>query len=334
MRKSIRTALYIPCILFLYISIFHYHNTTTQPVEAQFFNENQSIILSTNPSHPGPLSPVTIRAQSGTIDTNRAFFTWFINQKKVAEGNGINEIRTTTGNEGVNKNIKVIATLSSGQTITEEMNISSDFVDLIWESEGYSQPFYQGRTPLLPHTLGKIVALPYVYTRAGTLINPNDLYYTWTFNNNVMTSRSGLGRNIFYNDLSPRNNAISVQVSDSTGAIRATSYINVNRETPEILVYQDHPIFGVLYTSSLFESIQLRTPEIVLKAEPLGFSVTNIFENDLRINWNVNKQQTESPEKNKIGISALPGTSGTISVSASHDKALYQRAITNIQLRF
>src|SRR3989344_2819964 len=65
-------------------------------------------------------------------------------------------------------------------------------VDILWQGEVYTPPFYQGKTFWSKQSRIPLVAIP------QSLGNPANLTYKWTKNGTVLGNVNGVGKNSIY----------------------------------------------------------------------------------------------------------------------------------------
>jgi hypothetical protein len=80
---------------------------------------------------------------------------------------------------------------------------------------------------------------------------------------------------------------INVEVSNSDGTIAATKSITLSPGVPEIIFYEDSPLYGTIYEHSMSDRIPLVSEEITLRAEPFDISTNNLFA-ELDLDWTIN----------------------------------------------
>lgn len=314
--------------LYIFLGIF-----STEAYAVDFITESNNLILKTSPQFPGPGEVVTITAFGSNFDETRTFFTWIIDDQKVAEGVGVSSITTRTHDEK-NKDLKVYAKLPNNNTISTSYSLSGNFVDLLWESEGYRNPFINIHTPLLPQAPARVVAIPYVRDNTGTLLTSDKIYYTWTFNGQKMINKSGYGKSFFYNDLSERSNTIGVSLSTVDGQILAESQTTLIRSNPEAFIYQKHPVYGELFETAFFGAMKVNEENIILKLEPIGFSILSSDDTDLMKEWVVDRKSLKDSPGSEIAVNGVSGKKGLLQIKIAHSIAKLQKAVTNIRITF
>ncbi|HEY4510913.1 MAG TPA: hypothetical protein VJG29_00905, partial [Candidatus Paceibacterota bacterium] len=131
------------------------------------------INVRTIPSAPGPQTPTTVRVESFVYDIKAATIAWFLNGELVAEGRGATEYKFTTGGSNEEFSFEVVITTPDGKNFKETLFLRPAAVDILWQAEVYTPPFYKGKA--LPSQGSKIRAV--AIAQFG---DPQLLQYKWT----------------------------------------------------------------------------------------------------------------------------------------------------------
>ena len=176
-------------------------------------------------------------------------------------------------------------------------------VDLIWESLSYTPPFYKGKA-LYPHQ-GEIifVAMPNMIIN-GVRISPSQLTYTWKDRGEVMGSLSGLGKNslTLKGSVITRTLDISVTVTAPDGN-SAYKSIRVAPRSPALILYEDNPMYGIMYQNAILDTFVMKNKELRLLAAP--YYVSTVIPNTdpfVSYDWSINGAQINSTENNKDSV--------------------------------
>jgi hypothetical protein len=137
-------------------------------------NTENSVFISLLPEHPTPGSAVHLRARSSIIDLQNSAITWYVNNKVVASGTGLVEATVVAGTLGSNTAISVSAETETASASGKAV-ITPTIVDLLWESDSYTPPFYAGRS--LPSAGSKLhlQALAWFRRSNGSAVSPADI---------------------------------------------------------------------------------------------------------------------------------------------------------------
>jgi hypothetical protein len=170
----------------------------------------------------------------------------------------------------------------------------------------------------------------------GVTINPSHLVYTWSKNYSVDSNQSGYGKNIYQSDGSINytrgGDTISLSVSTPDGLASAQGSISVSPVNSSLLIYEQSPLYGILYNQSL-ASATLYGDSITLHAEPFFFS--NISSILSSLTWNMNGSPVSSfsgdPSLTLVRQDKTAGTS-VVEASLNSPVALLQGAQESVTI--
>jgi len=235
------------------------------------------LILVVNPTSPKPNSRAVVEVRAPSLDIARAEIEWLENGKLVDGGVGQTKHSFTAGGAGSAITFTVRVKVLNRETKEESVTVRPASVDLLWQTTSTVPPFYKGKA-LYP-LFGKlsVVALPEVLDQDGRRIPDSELYYTWQKNIEVLGDLSGRGRNILAL-VTPELRfpfTVSVVVELADGTEVASDTITINISSPKVLVYENSPLYGVLFNRELGESASLVGQEVVFEVFPLFFGSQN-----------------------------------------------------------
>ncbi len=311
-----------------------------QSVSAQF---NQLLPTSINldilPENPSANQNVSASLSSFDTDLNAATITWQVNGKTIQSGKGIKKASFKTGNINTSTKIDIQIVTQQGEKITKSYSIKPTEVDLLWQADGYTPPFYKGKTMFVHQNKITFIAIPHILNSSGKEISPTNLIYKWTRNGVVMEDSSGYGKNTFTmtGSLISRQLDVTVDVtSPDTGAVGFAETLVTPRD-PEIYLYEKSPLYGVLFEKALTQTVQLTGKEMGVVAVPLFFGTTYAENPSLSYNWGINGSVvgTDTHTASRI-FRQQEGTVGTshISVSIEHASKILQSMNTGFDLMF
>ncbi len=280
------------------------------------------------PEIPGPNQAVEVRIESYATDLNRAQITWTLNGKVLEQGIGIKTFNFTTGNLGVVSNLTITVETSDGNISSQNMKIGPAEVDILWEAQTYTPPFYKGRALPSYQSKIKLVAVPNMM-QAGTKISPNTMVYKWKKDGEIMNQVSGFGKSIIYlEDPVPLDGTqIDVEASSLDGTIKATKRIYLTQIAPKVLIYEVSPLKGTQLQSAINSIFNLTKQEIKFAAVPYFYSSLSP-KASTKYTWFLNGSALSGQTKPEISFSTQEGQEGTaqISVEARHTDRVFQRA--------
>ena len=293
----------IVCLILLLLVVFF---TTPSFLygQAGFGELNGSISLSSDPKFPGAREVVNFEVTSFSFDLNRSRISWYINGVFSSRDVGKKTFSYTTGKLGSRSVIKAVVESPTRGVFEKTLTIIPANVDLLWEAETYTPPFYKGKG--LPSSNNKIsiTAIPFLASRNGRILNPEDLIYTWKKNETTLLDQSGLGkRNIKIDGpLLFEEDIITVDVSSFDGSINAHEIILIEPHKPQIVFYIKDPLLGTIYEKAVGENFLLTQDEFILRAEPYFFPKKSFNRKELEFVWSVNNQNTEPQKDNELTL--------------------------------
>lgn len=308
------------CLLVLFLPFVFIKAQSTNPDANRALNvgDISSVIsLVATPETPGPNENVSIFIDGSGIDLDLATITWKINGQVVQSGQGVKSFNFITG--GLGTETVVSATIDSGEdTYTRNATFTSNDIDILWQGKSYTPPFYKGKS-LWPYQ-GNItlLAIPHVHNSSGQEISPNNLIYIWKQNSTVLGDVSGFGKNslTFSDSILSLNQVIKVDVLTNKDTIVASKVINLNPLPPKILVYENNPLYGIIFNHESTGAISLQSKEISFIATPLFFSTANRNDPNIQYEWRVNNKKV-SQSNGQITFRIPENVSGESGVGSS-----------------
>jgi len=302
--------------------------------EMQIEVQEGEIRVETNPSNPQPYKDVTINISSYATDLNKAVITWQIGPKIVLSGVGKTSYSFKT--EGSDSTTVINITISpsgSVNTINKKIAITPSEIEIMWESvDGYTPPFYRGKSLPISGGLIKAVAIP----NTNTIKSGNgSLTYTWKNNEGVVLDASGYNKNSysFKNSMFDINNKVSVVASSINGSYAAEKTIQIPVYKPKIVFYKKSPTEGILYDNALSENQIMTDDEITIISEPYYLSLKG-NEKDLIYSWQINGEGIQTPSQ-KTELTVRPASRGgyaTINLIIENINELFQKASGQLKL--
>jgi hypothetical protein len=305
---------------------------------AQLPDYQSKLIIEIFPEFPRPNEEVSITAKSFLFDLNKANVAWFVNDRLVKQGVGQKTHKLVLGSAGSVYKIDVVASTPSGSFVEATKTISSAEVDMIWEADSYTPIGYKGK-PLAPYG-GRIrvIAVPNIYNFNGQKISPQNLVYKWSKDNKVLEDSSGYGKNVltigktFY----PSNPYIRLEVSNIDNTIFLQETLTIRQYAPEIILYENNPLLGVLYNRAISKEASITGEEVSLLAEPLFFSRDSFDSKNISFSWKMNDSDL-TEQIDRFIVLRVPeesGGSANISVLAKNEVNKLEQASFSSSLLF
>ncbi len=309
----------IPCISY-----------ADQQIEVQ----GGEISVETVPGNPQPYQDVTINLSSYATDLSKAIITWQSGINTLLYGIGKTSYSFKTDGVGSYSVFNITITpAGSMNTITKKVAIYPSEVEIMWESEdGYTPPFYKGKSLPINGGLIKAVAIPNTQTiQSGN----GSISYTWSNLDSVVEAASGYNKNsyIFKNSMFDDINKISVQASSVAGNYSAKNEVDIPIYKPKIVFYKKSPTDGILYNKALNKETLMTEDEMTLVAEPYFMALKN-NDNNITYSWKINGNSTTTPSK-KTELTIRPTSRGgyaTINIAIENISEMFQKVSNQLKL--
>lgn len=334
MKFHIGTYLFLSLVLVLCTSIFA-SQISAQGINIPSVDMSMPLNVEIIPESPTPNSTVTAVIKYSGIDSNRTTFSWFINGTLKKSGVGEVNFSFKTGDIGKKIDLKVSAKTPDGQVIEQNISIIPSSVNLIYEAQSYTPPFYKGKPLFTNQGTLRIVAVPTIVV-SSKKVDPKKLIYTWKSDGQILSDASGYGKNVmtFNGGVPWKSTEITVSVKTIDQKVTAQDTLLLNPVNPKIVVYENNPVYGILFNKAILGSIKTFKTELSLIAEPYFFSIQNSGYN-LTYSWWMN-DQTLSASKKTVTITNKNNLEGmaNIGVKVTNNKKIFQYAQTDSVIEF
>lgn len=327
---GIRNAISIIFIVSLFIPVF----ASAQTFIPQGIQEQLSATVS--PKNPGTYQDVTISLESYSRDLNALNIRWYVNG--TLEQSGIGQKKFQTKTKGSNERITVRAVIDIGVVPLEKTFVFKPAeVDLIYQAYTTVPAFYKGKALFTHQAPAKITTIPHITGSNGVEIAKENLIYKWTIDGTLANDQSGYGKyniNVFGSILS-KPISIRVEVSDPKSEAVATGELTLNPSSPQLFTYEDHPLYGTIYSKAIVGDFLLTSDEIKLSVAPYFFALDDI--ENTEIVWKINGEKIETETQQTemtFGRSSDEAGRSLISLSASQKNKLLQSAITSFNILY
>ncbi len=296
------------------------------------FAQSVSLSISASPANPTPGESVYLSLSSPEFDIDLAQISWKVDGKAKESGVGKKTISVLAPTSG--KALEVSATaVSGGRVANASTRISAGEIDLIWESiDGYTPPFYRGKT--LPITQGqvKVAAIPNIKTVSGSTVQARNFAYNWVKDSSNVGGQSGFGKSSmnFTNQNLEATNRVDVSVTD--GLHTAKGSIVISYFEPEIHFYQLLASSGIHHEKSIKNNTVITGDRVILVAEPYFLPKNLLTDANIKTVWKLNNVEVKPTSKNTLIINTR--TPGTFTVGFTYDdtKKLFRDMTENLTL--
>ena len=303
--------------------------------EMQIEVQEGEVNVETIPNNPGPYQDVTINISSYATDLNKATIVWQTGAQTVLSGIGKTSYTFKTGEIGSSNiftiNIKPVESMSN---IVKKVAIYPSEIEIMWESvDGYTPPFYKGKSLPVSGSMIRVVAIPNTKTiQSGN----GSLSYVWKNLGSVVQDASGYNKNsyTFKNSIFDKKNEISVSASSVSGSYAAENSVSIPVYEPKLIFYKRSPIDGIIYNNALYQETSLPEDEMTIVAEPYFMSTKN-NSNNFTYSWEINGTKVATPEQ-KTEMTLRPSTRGgyaTINVGIENVGELFQKVSNKLKIK-
>ncbi len=290
------------------------------------------------PKVPNPGDQVNISVQSYSSNFDKAYFTWNANGQVIEKGIGKRSINFLAPESGNTITINLTIQKQEGGVITRSFTFAPADVDIIYEADTYTPPFYKGKALFTSESIVRFIAMPY-FIQNGNTINPNNLVYTWSINGTVDQNNSGYGKRVYQgkSSLVGRPLEVEVEVSAINSPLIAKNSVFVQNSEPELIIYENNPLLGVVFEKAIAGNFLLDRAEIELQSVPYFFSTTVKDDGFVDYIWKMNGNSIEAGSRtSSIRLRNETGEEGRslISLEAEHFTNILQIATQSIDLNF
>ena len=203
-------------------------------------------------------------------------------------------------------------------------------VDLLWHGETYTPPFYKGLALWSRQSRITLVVMP------DGLGNRANLDYKWSRNGVVLGNLSGIGKNIIsYSDsVLSRAQTFRVDIISSDEDVLASASLTLTPTSPQPLVYENNPLYGLMFHRAVDGTYPLKEQEITFTAFPFFFSTFNRVDKTMAYEWRTNAGEAEL--NNSVTYRVPENTKGSseVRVWISNKDKILQSANNNFLVQF
>lgn len=280
-----------------------------------------SVIMTMTPEYPAPGDAVHISLQSPILDLASSTIVW--KQDGVIDNTSINSLTfdTIAGAAGSQSTITADVTTSAGDTAESSITIAPTELDLFYDSDSYVPPFYRGRALPAAGTTLRIQAIAR-FKQASGFVPDSQIIYTWKENGAPIKTASGRGKSSITIATSPLSSAenISVRADSVDGAFTNETTENIPLQKPLLLLYEDNPLFGILFNQALAPQTSFTASDITIAAIPYFVPAQQANDPALSYEWMVNNTPVTSTSSvtNEIELGASnPGSVAYVRLDVS-----------------
>jgi hypothetical protein len=192
----------------------------------------------------------------------------------------------------------------SGWLLVSASTTRAQEVDLLWQGETYTSPFYKGRSLWSDQARVNLVAIPH------GLGNSASLDYKWTKNGTILGNINGVGKNtlVFSGSVISRPQTVKVDILSSQKTVLASASVTLVPASPILAIYENNPLYGFMFHKETGGGHEIKEKEVTFTAFPFFFSAPSRANVDLTYEWRTNAGGIEN--KNSVTYRAPDDTVG------------------------
>jgi len=279
-----------------------------------------AVRMTMNPVYPRPGDIVTITLESSLVDLARSTISWEVDGRP--RGAGDTRLALLAPPLGSRMSVRALVTTPEGSLIEASLTFTPTELDLLYESDSYTPPFYGGRAlPSSGSTL-RLHAIPRFKKPDGSFVPTSEIIFTWRKNGQVLGSLSGRGKAaaMIPSPLLFSTDTIAVEAETRDSAYAGNARVSVSAADPLIRLYEDHPLYGLRLNHAFATSTNTMARELTLAAIPFFASVGSPTDPALSYEWTVNGASVETNEgtRNALTIGGAEGGEARVSLNLAH----------------
>ena len=249
-----------------------------------------------NPEIPEPNQTISAGLSGVLVDLNQSDIYWYVDDEIQKHGIGEKSFSFTSGDVDEKTVLDVIIMLPDGRRIDLQKEIMPIEVDLLWEADTYTPPFYRGKALLTYKSPIKVVAIP------NSKNIDTKFIYTWSIGNlGNIADASGYNRTSFvtFGSYAGNNRTVSVSMVSFDRSKKMKKSIKIESVEPELILYESNSLVGTLFNKALYNTKNITKNEFSIKAEP--YFITTGEMNNIKYEWAINNVKVgDGEDRDKI----------------------------------
>ncbi len=280
-----------------------------------------------SPKVPGANQDVAVSINSYTMDLDGSEVIWYLNRVAFKQGVGLKTVTVHTGDFGERSVIDIVIMTPDGRKINKTIVIAPAEVDVLWEAQTYTPPFYKGKALPTYRSLVKVTAIP----RFNSLTSdPSKYYYTFTYQRTLIVGK-GLGKSSALVPMGFANTPVPVSVDVSLPGTdwSGEKSLSITPTIPKVAFYEQAPLLGTQFNSALRQSVVGSGNQFILRAVPYFFSTDDLENGNTQYTWTIKGQQ-QIPGTDPTSITLVKSGTGEesfpVMLQLQDTKRVLQRA--------
>ncbi len=257
----------------------------------------EEVYAEVSPEIPQPGETVDISVETYGIDLNKELITWTVDGKTSLRGIGKKTFSFVAGEAGTTNIVRVTISPKNAPDIVKTFTFAPVDVDILWQANTYTPPFYKGKALFTPESNVTFVAMPNIVMN-GKRVDSSNIIYNWKIDREVDGDNSGFGKNSynFTGSILLKPTLIQAEVY----AAKDPNYKGLNGFTishvfPQTLLYENNPLYGIIFNKALRNDYAVKGRDVEISAFPYFFS-TPSRSSDLQYEWSLGNNQIALPD--------------------------------------
>lgn len=261
-----------------------YRSQIPTPQAIQQSGIERSVLLKTSPETPSARETVSFTLTSALTDLDRATIAWYQNGILKESGKGKKVFSATTGDFGTTLTVSAVVITSEGVSVTRRLSFKPLDIEMFWEADTYTPPFYKGKA--LPGSQSTLRLFARV---VGSTSNQSAFTYRWKKDGVALQAVSGYGKSLVTLEkaVSSSGSVFEVSVFGSDGSFIGKEQLVIRPVEPLIIFYEDRALEGIRYQTALGGSVAAPSNEFTLRAEPYFVSRTHRENGQVLYRWSI-----------------------------------------------
>jgi hypothetical protein len=192
-------------------------------------------------------------------------------------------------------------------------------IDLLWEADSYVPPFYLGRALPGSNSMIRVLAIPHFVQQNGSELASSDIDFTWKLNGAVLEAQSGVGESsvvvpaaILYG-----SDTVTVDAFASGSSLSGEATVSVRTADPQLVLYEDSPLFGIMYHQALSQSSNAGEAETSFAAVPYFTETSSPNDPALAYEWSVDGSPVTADPQDPSEVTINAQSQGTAQIGLS-----------------
>lgn len=254
------------------------------PVSA-FAAASDLVSVKTVPATPGPHQSVTISIDSFAVNINSASIVWYVNKEPRKEGIAEKSFTFNLGDFGTVSTVDILILTADGTQVKKQVILAPAEIDILWEAQTYTPPFYKGKALPSYKSLLRVSAIPRYNSPSS---NPSEYHYKWIYNR-IENVGEGLAKNsvVIPSGWADASVPVVLDVKLPGTTWSGSASTNIEGAEAKVVLYENAPLLGVQFGRALKGSNPSTGNEFTVRAVPYFFSTDNYMNNELVYTWKI-----------------------------------------------